>query len=66
MKNVLPAPLQNWSVRPLAEAEKQGYLAWSLDFFTDPAVEQNPFVDITLQLDVTDAYAAYQAGSLAG
>jgi chloramphenicol O-acetyltransferase type A len=64
MPSPLTTDLQAWGCRPLAEAEKAGYLAWSLDFFTDCAVEQDPFVDITLQLDITDAYACYKAQAL--
>lgn len=35
------------------------WLRWSLGFFTEP-VQQNPHLDITLQLDLTEAHAAYQ------
>ncbi|MDO6387316.1 CatA-like O-acetyltransferase [Uliginosibacterium sp. 31-12] len=61
-----PDSLQAWSARPLSSAEREGYLDWALDFFTDETVAQDPFVDITLQLDVTEAHAAYRAQSLAG
>lgn len=37
-----------------------GWLNWSLDFFSAPVL-QNPYLDITLQLDVSEAYAGYQA-----
>lgn len=37
-----------------------GWLSWSLDFFTEPVL-QNPYLDVTLQQNVTAAYAAYQA-----
>ena len=41
--------------------EQQGsWLSWSLGFFTEPVL-QNPYLDVTLQQDVTAAYAAYQA-----
>ena len=40
--------------------QRAGWFAWSLDFFTDDSVLQVPYVDITLQLDITDAYANYQ------
>jgi chloramphenicol O-acetyltransferase type A len=46
--------------RLLTEQEKQGYLNWSLDFFTDPNILQVPCLDITLQLEVTNAYKIYQ------
>jgi chloramphenicol O-acetyltransferase type A len=42
---------------------KEGYLNWSLNFFTDPGVIQSPYVDLTIQLDVTDAYKFYKADS---
>lgn len=41
-------------------AELPGWLGWALDFFSGPDL-QNPHVDVTLQLDVTRAYARYQA-----
>ncbi len=34
------------------------WLSFSLDFFSGPEL-QNPYLDITLQLDVTEAYARY-------
>lgn len=40
---------------------QEGWLKWSLDFFTDPNVLQVPYLDITIQLDVTNAYTAYSA-----
>ena len=58
--------LQAYAPRALTAAEKQGYLDWSLDFFTADAVVQDPFVDITLQLDVSQAWARYQAEPLPG
>ena len=36
------------------------WLSWSLGFFTEPVL-QNPYLDVTLQHDVTAAHAAYQA-----
>ena len=52
--------------RLLDEKAKEGYLNWSLDFFTNPNVIQVPCVDITIQLDVTDAYKLYQANPAEG
>ena len=66
MPNRLTTDLQAWGCRPLTEAEKAGYLDWSLEFFTDSEVEQDPFIDITLQLDITEAYACYKAQALSG
>ena len=45
---------------------KQGWLNWSLNFFTDPNILQVPYLDITIQLDVTEAYAAYNANQVPG
>lgn len=58
--------LQAFAPRPFTATERAGYLDWSLDFFTDASVTQDPFVDITVQLDVTDAYARYQAAQIEG
>ena len=45
----------------LVNPEQLGtWLSWSLGFFTEPVL-QNPYLDITLQHDVTAAHAAYQA-----
>lgn len=66
MQKSLTTDLEAWGCRPLADNEKSGYLAWSLDFFTDSQVEQDPFIDITLQLDVTDAYAGYRGQAVPG
>lgn len=46
--------------RLLTEKEKEGYLSWSLDFFTNTDLWQNPTLDITIQLEVTQAYELYQ------
>lgn len=45
---------------------KEGYLNWSLDFFTNPSILQVPYVDITLQLDITKAYQLYQSNLVDG
>lgn len=66
MPSLLNTELQAWGCRPLTEDERAGYLAWSLDFFTDSTVEQDPFIDITLQLDITNAYTCYKAQALPG
>lgn len=49
----------------VGDALKEGWLEWSLEFFTEPVV-QIPYLDITLQWDATDAYAAYQREKAAG
>ena len=66
MPNSAIAALHAFAPRPLTADEVAGYLAWSLDFFTDSDVLQDPFVDICLQLDVTDAYANYRATPVEG
>ena len=43
---------------------KEGYFKWSLDFFSDPNVIQSPYIDITLQLEVTNAYNLYKEHKL--
>jgi chloramphenicol O-acetyltransferase len=45
----------------LEEKEKEGYLGWSLDFFTKTDILQTPCLDITIQLEVTQAYNLYQS-----
>lgn len=37
-----------------------GWLDWATEFFTDPEPLQVPYVDITLQLDITAAYERYR------
>jgi chloramphenicol O-acetyltransferase type A len=36
------------------------WLSWSLGFFSGPEL-QNPYLDVTLQLDITEAYARYSS-----
>lgn len=52
--------LQRFQAEPLSDALRQGWMEWSLDFFTDRSLLQCPYLDITLQLDVTDAYHGYR------
>lgn len=44
---------------PIDPAQLPGWLSWSLPFFSEPVL-QNPHIDLTLQLDVSDALAQYQ------
>jgi chloramphenicol O-acetyltransferase type A len=53
-----PIPAR-YQAEPLSDDFKEGWLAWSLDFFTQPT-QQVPYLDITLQLDVTEAYRCYE------
>jgi chloramphenicol O-acetyltransferase type A len=57
----LPIP-PRFAPSPLSESERQGWLAWSLPFFTDPTHPQNPHLSITLPLDVTAALRRHRAG----
>ncbi|MCC5632968.1 hypothetical protein LC613_36145 [Nostoc sphaeroides CHAB 2801] len=52
--------------RLLDDKAKEGYLNWSLDFFTDPNAIQVPCIDLTIQLEVTDAYKMYQSNPQEG
>ena len=48
MKNLF----ERYEVIPLATTELPGdYQRWALDFFTNPQLAPNPYVDITVQLD---------------
>ena len=38
---------------------REGWLKWSLDFFGGDDQRQNPHIDITVQVDVTEAYRHY-------
>lgn len=44
---------------PIDPAALPGWLRWSLPFFSEPVL-QNPHVDLTLQLDVSNAFARYR------
>ncbi|HEY9692502.1 MAG TPA: CatA-like O-acetyltransferase [Oculatellaceae cyanobacterium] len=48
------------------DLSKEGWFEWFLDYFTDPNVLQVPYLDLTIQLDVTDAYAIYQDSQVSG
>jgi chloramphenicol O-acetyltransferase len=58
--------LTKYQLEILTEKRKEGYLNWSLDFFTNSDVLQVPYIDITIQLEVTQAYAIYQTKSKEG
>lgn len=49
----------------LSDAFKEGWLEWSLHYFTEPVL-QTPYLDITLQWDATDAYAVYRQQKFSG
>lgn len=52
---------ERYKPEPLSPEQQGSWLSWSLGFFTEPVL-QNPYLDVTLQQDVTAAYSAYQAG----
>jgi chloramphenicol O-acetyltransferase len=45
---------------------RTGWRSWALDFFTEQGVTQSPYIDVTLQWDVTDAYGQYQNSPVPG
>ena len=53
--------LQALRLRPLSVEERQGWLDWSLDFFTNPRYSQDPWLDLTLTLDLTAAWRRHDA-----
>jgi len=55
--NAIPARFEPHRIEP---TKQPGWLGWALEFFSGPDL-QNPHVDVTLQLDVTRAWARYQA-----
>ncbi|MBL1209658.1 CatA-like O-acetyltransferase [Geminocystis sp. GBBB08] len=52
---------EKYQPRLLNEIDKEGYLNWSLDFFTKNDILQNPSIDLTIQLEVTKAYKIYES-----
>lgn len=53
--------LESYGLRPLTSDERQGWLDWSLDFFSDARTPQSPYLDITLAVDVTQAWHRHDA-----
>ena len=51
---------ERYKPEPVSPDQQGSWLSWSLGFFTEPVL-QNPYLDVTLQQDVTAAHAAYQA-----
>ncbi|MCH9713304.1 MAG: hypothetical protein K0U63_01970 [Cyanobacteria bacterium] len=58
--------LDSYRMRSLTAQEREGWLEWSLDFFTDPHIPQVPYLDITLALDVSWAWHCYDSNRPAG
>lgn len=53
--------LRKYSAVSLQQEDfKEGYLKWALSFFTNPDVVIDPYLDMTLQLDITQARENYE------
>lgn len=50
---------ERFQPEPLSAEIREGWLDWSLDFFGSGEERQDPHLDITVQLDVTEAYRQY-------
>ena len=61
----MPPIPESYLPEPIDPATLPGWLGWSLPFFSAPVL-QNPHVDMTLQLDVTNAFAQYRGLSPQG
>ena len=62
----MSSALESYRLRSLTAQEREGQLAWSLDFFTDPHTTQAPYLDITLALDVSRAWHRHDSNRQAG
>ncbi len=52
---------ERYEVIPLQLTELAGdYQVWALDFFTKPELVPNPYIDITVQLDISIAASIWQ------
>lgn len=52
---------ERYEVVPLQLSEIAGdYQTWALDFFTNPGLVSNPYIDITVQLDISIASSIWQ------
>ncbi|NET61289.1 MAG: hypothetical protein F6K47_35730 [Symploca sp. SIO2E6] len=53
--------LEKYEANPLdTEQYKNSYVGWALEHFTDETKILNPYLDLTLRLDLTDAQSNYQ------
>lgn len=50
---------ESYLPEPIEPAMLTGWLGWSLKFFSEPVL-QNPHIDLSLQLDVTNAFSQYR------
>ncbi len=55
----MPPIPESYLPQPIDPASLPGWLGWSLPFFSEPVL-QNPHIDLTLQLDVSNAFTQYQ------
>lgn len=51
--------ITKYNGRKLTEADRSTYEKWALDFFHQKESVQDPYLQITLQLDITKAYSVY-------
>ncbi len=57
---------ENFLARQITETERDGWLNWSLDYFSNHEIIEDPYWEMTLQLDVSDAYKLYQQSLIGG
>ncbi|WP_144394124.1 CatA-like O-acetyltransferase [Pleionea sediminis] len=56
--------LASIDLTPIDREQLCNYELWAQDFFTDTNAIENPYLDITLQLDITQARLCYEAQSI--
>lgn len=54
--------LQRYQAEPYEPSPQSSYEKWALSFFRDTRRVLNPYIDITLQLDVSEARSFYERG----
>jgi len=58
-------PPERYQPELIDPARLDEWLSWSLNFFSDPLL-QNPYLDLTLQLDLTETYDRYTTSKASG
>jgi chloramphenicol O-acetyltransferase len=59
--------LERYEALPLQRRDISGsYQAWALDYFTNPELVPDPYIDITVQLDISPAVSLWQERLSAG
>ncbi len=53
----------DFGLEPLECCHLSNYESWARKFFNDPECIQNPYLDLTVQLDITSARNSYEAQS---